>query len=67
MDLAVDPLSRRPSTELALLLVLAIFTGFVTAHIFTANFNSATNASRGVIYVKKNNENVNKIKYIAKQ
>ena len=56
IDRAVDAALPSPPMELVLLLLLLeILTGFVTSKMFTANFNSATSASHGVICMKDDN------------
>lgn len=59
IERAVDAALTKPPTPsplelLRLLLLCAILTGFSSAQIFNANFNSAMNASPGVIYQVKN-------------
>lgn len=48
IERAVDAARPIPSSIELVPLLLEILTGFVSAQIFTANFNSATSASHGV-------------------
>lgn len=53
MDLAVDAARPMPPSIELVPLLFEILTGFVSAQMFTANFNSATSASQGVTCKKR--------------